>query len=698
MPLGPAARCRRPARRQPSAPQVAAKLLNLATCRTVEAQQRRPVGFCRFSSSQKGPIEKRRLLGKRHMTGMMAEPPTYNPSWHFEVMNDPKEWQWEPPTTPETRHKRNAEISIKNLSGKLLRWLEDSNLDKPFIDPPPKVLDSPAITESTAALNSTAVLDPSEVLDSPAVLDSPEVLNSPAVSNSPTAEQSISVPAADAVTMNSELRQLRSAIWGMKWGWNKVRKRSIWLVRDKFIKNLVGRIRSRDFTPEYLVEMMRPLDTATMARISNKMISQSVISSIRSAVVTTLSELRAEDDLRDDYREAWEAVLNDSLAATAKGDSFRILALVIEKAQPMDRDLIPVDELATSLYSLIRSVMRSPKEHDKLKNLAVLAQLMQSFEPPMREAIGQKVESIIAETFDAGLNYEYRYWWLLFKAHYLELSFSEFEQLVISYLGSHHRPDKQQTLLLMSARMFADECLEAESYMEFTRQVLLRGYLEQHWLTLAKKVIESRHPAGLTSLWCHLGALKWDVRFFRTLIVLTRTSRPNVVQNTQAVIKDIVSNPHLPSLRFWVALKDEKRSIMHPEPTSTTEASAAPPLDAPAIKQQLMDLVDMIALWYEKAPGLTNRMAFRGVSRCMRFQSDLAGRPTDAVLRCITNVVTRSLRDGQPAPVGRLQHYIANIVAPSFGVQVAHDCSIIIASWQKQATLNVEEKLKAKRR
>ncbi|KAK7226592.1 hypothetical protein V2G26_014595 [Clonostachys chloroleuca] len=701
MPLGPAARCRRPTRRQPSAPQVAAKLLNLATCRTIEAQQRRPVGFCRFSSSQKGPIERRRLLGKRHMTGMMAEPPTYNPSWHFEVMNDPKEWQWEPPTTPETRRKHNAEISVKNLSGKLLRWLENSNMDKPFLDPPSDVLnssavvDSPAVADSPELLNSSAVVDSSATIDSTAVLDSMAAVESPAV-DSPIVEQSITVPLDDPATIYTELQQLRSAILGLE----NITKESLRSVRGKFCKNLVRRIRSHDITTEELLATMRPLDTATMAHIPEKPLAHNIVLQVRSAVLSTLSKWRAKEHRRDDYREAWEAVLNDALAATAKGAGFRTLALIIEKAEPMDRNLLPVDRLATVLYDLIRSIVLAPTNQAKLQNLAELAQVMQFFEPHMREAIGQKVESIVAETFHAGLNYEYRFWWMFFKAHYIEMSFSGFEQAVNSYLGSDQRPDDQQTLLLTSARMFADECLEARSYTHFTRQVVRRGYRENDWLTLAGMVMDSRGRVGLTSLWCHLGALKWDIRVFEKLIVLSRKPSPFVVQDTLMVIRGIVSNPLLPSLRFWEALKDEKSRIMPRKPTSA-EASAAPPISDKRIRRtrrELMDLVDKIALWYEKAPELTDRMAFRGVSRCIRYQSELSGRPTDQVLRSMTNVVMKSLKKGQPAPVGRLQHYIANIVAPSLGVQVAHDCSIIIASWQKQATVSLEEAIKAKRR
>lgn len=635
------------------------------------------------------------------MTGMMAEPPTYNPSWHFEVMNDPKEWQWEPPTTPETRRKHNAEISVKNLSGKLLRWLENSNMDKPFLDPPSDVLnssavvDSPAVADSPELLNSSAVVDSSATIDSTAVLDSMAAVESPAV-DSPIVEQSITVPLDDPATIYTELQQLRSAILGLE----NITKESLRSVRGKFCKNLVRRIRSHDITTEELLATMRPLDTATMAHIPEKPLAHNIVLQVRSAVLSTLSKWRAKEHRRDDYREAWEAVLNDALAATAKGAGFRTLALIIEKAEPMDRNLLPVDRLATVLYDLIRSIVLAPTNQAKLQNLAELAQVMQFFEPHMREAIGQKVESIVAETFHAGLNYEYRFWWMFFKAHYIEMSFSGFEQAVNSYLGSDQRPDDQQTLLLTSARMFADECLEARSYTHFTRQVVRRGYRENDWLTLAGMVMDSRGRVGLTSLWCHLGALKWDIRVFEKLIVLSRKPSPFVVQDTLMVIRGIVSNPLLPSLRFWEALKDEKSRIMPRKPTSA-EASAAPPISDKRIRRtrrELMDLVDKIALWYEKAPELTDRMAFRGVSRCIRYQSELSGRPTDQVLRSMTNVVMKSLKKGQPAPVGRLQHYIANIVAPSLGVQVAHDCSIIIASWQKQATVSLEEAIKAKRR
>ncbi|VUC33892.1 unnamed protein product [Clonostachys rosea] len=573
----------------------------------------------------------------------MAKPVTYRPSWHFEVINNPTDWQWEPPTTPETRHKDSAKISLKNLSGKLLRWLEDSDLDKPFIDPPPEVLDIPAAIDS------------------------------------PTAEQSMAVPSAAPVTIITDLHQLRSAICGM----DKVIKTSL-------RPNLVRRIRSGDITVEDLIESMNPLDTATVAHISNYDLTRTVISKVRSAIVTTLSELRAQD-LKDDYREAWVAVMNHSLTARANSAGFRTLALLIEKAQPMDRTLIPIDGLATRLYDLIQSMVVLSKKKVTLEDAAQLAQVMRLLEPSMREDVSHKVESIVAEAFAAGLSYEYRYWWMVFKAHYTDVSFSEFEEAVNAYLESNKRPNDHQSLLLISARMFADNCVDAESYMTFARQ--LRGdYQEKHWLTLAKKVMDSRGRQGLTSLWCHLGALKYDVRFFEKLVVFSQKRRTR--DDSVRLMKDIVSNPLLPSLRFWLALNGEMKRIMSPHPTSS-EAGVKPD-EMVANKKHLMELVDMMARWYETAPDLTNRMAFRGLSRCIRFQTQLSGRPSAQVLRSMTTIVTSKLRDGQVAPAGRLHHYVENIVAPNQGVEVARSCRNILASWQKQASL--EATIKEKRR
>ncbi|CAH0049935.1 unnamed protein product [Clonostachys solani] len=622
------------------------------------------------------------------MTGIMAEPVTYRPSWHFEVINDPTEWQWEPPTTPETRHKNNAKVSVKNLSGKLLRWLEASDMDKPFLDPPSEVLDSPTVLDSPAVLDSLAVTESPAVLNSPAVVESPAITESPAVIESPTAEQSITVPSADPVTINKELHQLRSAICGLE----TVTKASLWPLRDQFIQNLIRRIKSGDITVEDLVETMVPVDAATLAHIPDPLFVHSVILNTRRAIITTLSNLRRKDR-RDDYREAWAAVLNDSLAATANGTRFRTLALIIEYAQPKDRDLVPVDRLVTGLYDLIRSMVASssPMKTGRLVDVVQLARAVQLLKPSMREAVGQKVESALAETFDAGLSYDYRYWWMLFKAHYTHISFSEFEEAVNSYLGTDKRPNDHQSLLLISARMYADGCLHKDPYISFTRQIR-GGYQEKHWSTLAGKVIQSRGHVGLTSFWCHLGALKWDVRFFEALIACSwqRSTR----QNTERVIKAIVSNPLIPSLRFWLALKDEKSRIMTPEPTSTKASDD--PDDGLITKEHLMKLVDKIACWYETAPDLSNRMAFRGVSRCIRFQTELSGRPSATVLSAMTNVVTASLREGQPAPAKRLQHYLANIVAPSQGLEVAQDCGNTLDSWQKQASL--EAVLRGKRR
>ncbi|KAJ3474371.1 hypothetical protein NLG97_g9876 [Lecanicillium saksenae] len=104
--------------------------------RAIQRRPRRIVSQRRHLMSHRGPLESRRRLGKRTLTGAMHPHAHPVPSWHIEVLSNATTWQWHAPTTPAERRMKAREISIPNLWGKFLKWLEMSDADKPFILPP----------------------------------------------------------------------------------------------------------------------------------------------------------------------------------------------------------------------------------------------------------------------------------------------------------------------------------------------------------------------------------------------------------------------------------------------------------------------------------------------------------------------------------------------------------------------------------
>lgn len=86
-------------------------------------------------------------MGKRTLTGAMHPHAHPAPSWHLEVLSNATSWQWRAPTTPEHRRIKAQQVSVTNIGRKLIKWLEQSDADKPFIHPPTDASEHPSIAK-----------------------------------------------------------------------------------------------------------------------------------------------------------------------------------------------------------------------------------------------------------------------------------------------------------------------------------------------------------------------------------------------------------------------------------------------------------------------------------------------------------------------------------------------------------------------
>ncbi|KAJ2983658.1 hypothetical protein NQ176_g526 [Zarea fungicola] len=139
----------------------------------IERFPRRTITQYRHLMSHRGPLESRRRLGKRNLTGAMHPAPRPVPSWHFEILSNATTWQWQGPTTIEERRARSFQLTIPSLWGKFLAWLEMSDADRPYIIPPSDVNDYPSVSTtindlrvSIASLSATDAESAKEICQS----------------------------------------------------------------------------------------------------------------------------------------------------------------------------------------------------------------------------------------------------------------------------------------------------------------------------------------------------------------------------------------------------------------------------------------------------------------------------------------------------------------------------------------------------
>ena len=78
----------------------------------------------------------------------------YQPQWWFNSWGDLTEWKWQPPSTTQERREKEKHSKISRIDT-LIQWLEASDLDKPFLDPPTDTIRAGESTEANEPIMRT---------------------------------------------------------------------------------------------------------------------------------------------------------------------------------------------------------------------------------------------------------------------------------------------------------------------------------------------------------------------------------------------------------------------------------------------------------------------------------------------------------------------------------------------------------------
>jgi len=87
------------------------------------------------------------------MTEAMVSP-HYQPLWWFNSWGDLTEWKWQPPSTVQERREKEKHSKTSRIDT-LIQWLEASDLDKPFLDPPNDTIRAGESTEANESILRT---------------------------------------------------------------------------------------------------------------------------------------------------------------------------------------------------------------------------------------------------------------------------------------------------------------------------------------------------------------------------------------------------------------------------------------------------------------------------------------------------------------------------------------------------------------
>ncbi|PHH85484.1 hypothetical protein CDD83_342 [Cordyceps sp. RAO-2017] len=85
-----------------------------------------PCACRRLLSFHPDPLEARRRLGKRQMTGIMPTSSVYPPIWLLDVAPPTTMPRWEPPTSPSYRRQKKEHLASSSLLNRLVGWFDMS--------------------------------------------------------------------------------------------------------------------------------------------------------------------------------------------------------------------------------------------------------------------------------------------------------------------------------------------------------------------------------------------------------------------------------------------------------------------------------------------------------------------------------------------------------------------------------------------
>ncbi|TFA98560.1 hypothetical protein CCMA1212_009754 [Trichoderma ghanense] len=635
---------------------------------------------CRRISSHAGPLEsRRRQLGKRNMTGIMPSSATYPPLWHFDVAWIPSECKWEPPSTVEERRRKKQSISPSALFESLISWLEKSDADKPFIQPPPA--DS---IVSSAATGEATVAAPAEAIAPPYVY------------------QDASIPAK----VPRELSVLRCSISLL----DTMDEMALERLLKPFQRHYFLRMEAAKLSVEELRLLMEPLDQAARDRISDPNMVDLLNARIRRSLLTGLeiAQKRVPDSVV--LPDLWTTFAAIVCSSGGGYQNIRIFRKAMTLMPARLRAQIQMDEISTLARSFaVAQASNSNLYLPWIRAASQFGEALSKLSPLQLQNLDVEISALFPQQEqDLEASRKLRFAWLMAKAYNSSATNEEFVQSYQELIASHEIDlGSAQLWQIIVARLKSAEVIETVAHFELTRTTY--SSLSQRWAALFSAIhgLPSANDV-LTELY---GFFK-DIN--QTDALIQAISSLPVSQMSIDTARTIATacDDHRLALHLYETIRARlgrvsqieswgweawvpylERIIKDPEitrplhwemldlPRLTTPPDADPEEIAREI-QAKMALVDSIGQWYMEAPHLNDRQLLRRLQRCVDVQRALAKAVSPQVLARVAEVVTRDLQGGNWGRTTRLR-WLLGMVAETHGEKQAGDVSRTLEGWRR---------------
>ncbi|KAM0260480.1 hypothetical protein ACHAQJ_002712 [Trichoderma viride] len=671
MPVRSSAQCRPVIPQRASAVWITDSMLRQA----IEHYQRQFVvsASCRRLSSHSGPLEsRRRQLGKRNMTGIMPSSSTYPPLWHFDIAWIPAEWKWEPPSTVEERKRKKQAINPSALFDGLISWLEKSDGDRPFIQPPADVAVSDVSVGETAAVESVY--------------------------------HGVSIPAETP----KELTVLRDRIILLETINSAVLDR----LRKKFRHQYLRRMEEADISVEGLRLAMEPLDQATRDKISDPRMANWLVARIRRSLLSGLDVAQRKSSDNAVVPDLW---MTFSAILCSSGGSYQNIRLFNRMMNLMPdsiRAQIPTDQIFNLTRSFVVAQAGSTNLHMRwMDSAAEFGEAISILHPTQTQSLDTDINALFSQQ-ERNLERDRKllFSWLMAKAYNPITTNTDFLQFYRELTSSREIDlGHLQLWQLIVARLKATGAITTDAHSELTGTEY--SSLSQRWTALFSAVHGLPNASSiLTELFSFFKGIDQTDALLSALSSLPISRMSIDSARTIAAACD----DHQLALQLYEALRSRlgqgeqitswgweawvpylERIIKDPEITrpvhwevlnlsqlgAAAAQNAADPEQIAREIQAKMALLDRMGQWYMEASHLNDRQVLRRLQRCASVQRDLTEGVSSQVLAHVAEVVTRDLQRGQWGRTTWLE-WLLGMVAQKHGDEHASDVLKTLKGWR----------------
>ncbi|KAL6869224.1 hypothetical protein ACO1O0_000548 [Amphichorda felina] len=614
-------------------------------CRAIEQYQRRSLVTNRTLSSHGGLYEcRRRPLGKRNMAAIMASPPAYHPTWWFELRGNKHAWQWEPPTSSQCRRDKEGTTTLSGLADKFIRWLEASDLDKPFLQPPAEVAAAQSLAPQRAEAPARAPARPS------------------------FREAGLMAPIA----------KLRRNIGGMEIADKQLQQE----YRVRCTRALVACLRSGNFTNEQVRAVLESLTLPAAGWGLPKDQLATLLRPISRQIISTIAFYRRKTQVKA-YDDAWTVIVDKIFSMKPGVIKFRLFRYMMHKASAADIADMKDSQFVQVMQQFVRSHGDTAIDDRVLpiwfKRASLFSQAINRLPEARFEAM---VPGIEGEVWDRGETRRRWLTWFLVRACLKHSKTDTMSEMMVRFRQQHTCMTNFEVRTLSMAR------LVSEGFMD--NPAVTKGKLVMNpsskSTALADMTLQMGGMDSLKGLMAWLRSTQDEQWLFRSLL-LTRLD-PETEQlglMARRVMEKMMDDPAMSRRLFLLTVDLVTKTMMNKLPDARS-------VDAAKSREQLQcgvrELVEWVAYWYMQTPHLNDRQALRGVEWCIKISEkpNLQDRGSSKILVMLAKMMIQDLEQGKIGRTTRLRWLVAKI-EQYHGAKAAKAALKTLEGWRQ---LNIE--------